>query len=594
MTYTEAVAYIRSLSITGWRLGNARMEAFLQRLGNPHNQVPIVHVTGTNGKGSTTTLISSILRQAGYRVGSYISPHVFDLCERIQIDGEPISHDLLVEGVEFCKPHIERLRDTEYGQVTEFELKTALAFWAYATQRVDIVVLEVGLGGRIDATNVIVPEVSVIVSIGLDHTDRLGPTHRDIAYEKAGIIKPGRPVVSGALHPDADAMIAQVAQAQRAPLLRVRPACKEVALDGADLTLPAPLSYEERGEAVGSPSPFSGEKGQGVEGSENLIPPSPLSYEERGEAVGSPSPFSGEKGQGVEGSENLIPPSPLSYEERGEAVGSPSPFSGEKGQGVEGSENLTPLSPLSASREGGEPISPSPFTERGQGGEVNNPALGEGLGVRAITEGTVNSPTLLYEPLPSPRDSAVRVALGDWSMTLEPFLLGNYQRHNTACAVGAVLCLRERGFKISDEAIVWGVASARLPGRLQVVRERPTVVLDGAHNPDASFALAKSIPALFQYRRLLLVFGMLHPHEPAPVLEPLLNRASEVIFTRIPNERAYQPDVLMQIARTLHPELPMRVCETPSVAFATALESANPDDLVLITGSFYLIGLWRV
>ncbi|MFN7162408.1 MAG: bifunctional folylpolyglutamate synthase/dihydrofolate synthase, partial [Fimbriimonadales bacterium] len=218
MDFTEAVRYIESLSIQGWRLGNARFEAFLERLGSPHLKFPCVHITGTNGKGSTTTLISAILRAAGYRVGTYISPHVFDIRERILIDGALIDRALFCEGVATMRPLIEQLSDTEYGLITEFEIKTALAFWAFAQAQVDIAVLEVGLGGRMDATNVITPELSVIVSIGLDHTDWLGATHRDIAYEKAGIIKPNRPVVSGVAHADAAAMIAQVAATRGAPL----------------------------------------------------------------------------------------------------------------------------------------------------------------------------------------------------------------------------------------------------------------------------------------------------------------------------------------------------------------------------------------
>ncbi|MCS7066293.1 MAG: Mur ligase family protein, partial [Fimbriimonadales bacterium] len=223
MTCEQAIAYIQSLTLYGWRLGNARMEALLERLGNPHQRLRVVHITGTNGKGSTTALVASILKEAGYRVGAYFSPYVFDFRERILIDGEPIAPERLVEGVQRCQPLIEQLRDTEYGQVTEFELKTALAFWAYAQGSVDFAVMEVGLGGRLDATNVVIPAVSVIVSVGLDHTDRLGPTHRDIAYEKAGIVKPGRPVVSGVLHPDAQAMVEAVVRRRGAPLLQVMP-----------------------------------------------------------------------------------------------------------------------------------------------------------------------------------------------------------------------------------------------------------------------------------------------------------------------------------------------------------------------------------
>ncbi len=533
MTYADAVAYIESLNLYGWRLGNARMEAFLERLGNPQAQMPIVHITGTNGKGSTTALITSILRQAGYRVGSYFSPYVFDFCERIQIDGEPISHALLTEGVAVCKSLIERLRDTEYGQVTEFELKTALAFWAFVNEGVDIAVMEVGLGGRIDATNVIVPEVSVIVSIGLDHTDRLGPTHRDIAYEKAGIIKPGRPVVSGALHPDADAMIAQVAEHRGAPLIRVRP---------IDLPPPTPISAND-----------------------------PACHSERSE----------------ESQQALTLPNPPSADASGEG-GSPTPLSHSVGEGsgvrAEVGEGQGARAEISEMRQEGESTSPLPTAH------CPLPFLLP----------TPHSPlplllpnTLLYQPLPSPRDSALKVCAGDWNLELHPSLLGDYQRHNTACAVGAILCLRERGYPIPDEAIAQGVASVKMPGRLQVVRERPLVVLDGAHNPDASQALAKTLPNLFSFRQLLVVFGMLRPHEPAPVLEPLLPLTSELILTQIPNMRAYDPETLLGVARQLRPDLPTLTCHEPHLAFSTALAHAQPEDLVLITGSFYLVGLWQ-
>ncbi len=501
MTYAQAVDYIQSLSLYGWRMGNARMEALLELLGNPQQKLPVVHITGTNGKGSTTALVASILRHAGYRVGAYFSPYVFDFRERILIDGEPIPEELLREGVERCIPLIERLRDTEYGQVTEFELKTALAFWAYVQSGMEIAVMEVGLGGRLDATNVIVPEVSILVSVGLDHTDRLGPTHRDIAYEKAKIFKRGRWAVSGVRNPDAQAMVRAVAQAQGAPLIEVVPAL--------------------------SPHP----------------PQPSLSHKER-EGVNSP-----------------LPPS----------------LRGEKeGQGVRADRKPSPSPALS-------------LPQRGRG------ARGEGFHSLLPTPHSL----ITWQPLPSPRDSGVRVEWGDGSLDLYPQLIGNHQRHNTACAVSAVLCLRKRGYTIPEDAIRAGVASTTLPGRLQVVKERPLVVLDGAHNAEAAEALANTLPRVFSYERLILVFGMLRPHHPESVLQSLLPISDCVLFTSALSERAYPPHTLLEYAHkwTALAESPqprfMDVVPEPAEAFRRALQMAGQDDLILVTGSFYLVGLWR-
>ncbi|MCS7066501.1 MAG: hypothetical protein NZL85_09580, partial [Fimbriimonadales bacterium] len=206
---------------------------------------------------------------------------------------------------------------------------------------------------------------------------------------------------------------------------------------------------------------------------------------------------------------------------------------------------------------------------------------------------------LLYTPLPSPTDSAVRLQKGDWMLDVHPRLMGGYQRHNVACAVGAALCLREQGYAIPDEAIERGVARAWLPGRMQVVGESPLVVLDGAHNPDAAAALARTLQQVFKYRRLILVFGMLRPHEPRAVLHHLLPLAERVIFTRAPSERAYDPNELLACAQQWQQEtgnrypLQLTVGEQPLQAFRDALGHADADDVVLITGSFYLVGAWR-
>ena len=168
-----------------------RMFALMDELGNPQNQYPIIHVAGTKGKGSASALCASALQAGGYKVGLYTSPHLIDYCERIQINGEPISHKLMVELVEEIKPAVARV-----PFLTTFEITTALGFLAFARQECNATVIEVGLGGRLDATNIVTPKVSVITSLSYDHMAVLGNTLAKIAGEKAGIIKQGVPVVS--------------------------------------------------------------------------------------------------------------------------------------------------------------------------------------------------------------------------------------------------------------------------------------------------------------------------------------------------------------------------------------------------------------
>ncbi len=168
-----------------------RMRDLMTALGNPQDTYPSMHVAGTKGKGSTSALCASALQAAGYKVGLYTSPHLQEYGERIQINGEPVSHVELIELIELVKPAVAKI-----PLLTTFEITTALAFVHFAQQKVDVAVIEVGLGGRLDATNILTPRVSVITSLSYDHTAVLGNTLTLIAGEKAGIIKPGIPVVS--------------------------------------------------------------------------------------------------------------------------------------------------------------------------------------------------------------------------------------------------------------------------------------------------------------------------------------------------------------------------------------------------------------
>ncbi|HHW18215.1 MAG TPA: bifunctional folylpolyglutamate synthase/dihydrofolate synthase [Firmicutes bacterium] len=197
--YQKALEWIHSTARFGSRLGLERISKLLTLLGNPERSCKFVHITGTNGKGSVTAFVASVLKEAGYRTGMYTSPYLEDFRERIMINGKKIPKKALVDLVDEVRPRVEQMVAEGYEHPTEFEINTALGFLYFSREGCDYVALEVGLGGRFDATNVVTPAVSVITTIGYDHMDRLGNTLAQIAFEKAGIIKPGIPVVTGAL-----------------------------------------------------------------------------------------------------------------------------------------------------------------------------------------------------------------------------------------------------------------------------------------------------------------------------------------------------------------------------------------------------------
>ncbi|MCL2695522.1 MAG: bifunctional folylpolyglutamate synthase/dihydrofolate synthase [Clostridiales bacterium] len=215
MTYEQVLTYIDSAIWHGSRLGLSRTRELLERLGNPQDKLRFVHIAGTNGKGSTSAMLSFVLQQAGYRVGLYISPFVNVFSERMQVNNEPIGDDALVEIAIEVAAQAEQMTD----KPTEFELITAIAMCFFVRSRCDIVILEVGLGGRLDSTNVIkTPLVAVITAMGFDHQKQLGNTMREIATEKAGIIKEGGDVVVYGANPEAEAVFAVVCRARSARL----------------------------------------------------------------------------------------------------------------------------------------------------------------------------------------------------------------------------------------------------------------------------------------------------------------------------------------------------------------------------------------
>jgi dihydrofolate synthase/folylpolyglutamate synthase len=194
-----------------------RMRALLRLVGDPHRCLRVVHVAGSKGKGSTSALLASVLRQAGYRTGLFTSPHLVDVTERMQVDGVSISPLELTALIEEIRPAVELL-EQHGSSPTFFEVATALGLLHFVRRRVDIAVIEVGLGGRFDSTNVCAPLVSVITSISFDHVHVLGDKLSSIAREKAGIVKTGRPVISGATPPEAREVIVEVCRRQGSPL----------------------------------------------------------------------------------------------------------------------------------------------------------------------------------------------------------------------------------------------------------------------------------------------------------------------------------------------------------------------------------------
>lgn len=221
--------WLFSLAQFGIKFGLENIHAVLAGLDRPERAFPSVHIAGTNGKGSVSAMVERALREAGHRTGRYTSPHLLDLSERFAIDGAPVAQDRMLASVVRVQDAVERLRANGTLDVhpTFFEITTAVAFDLFREAGVDVAVCEVGLGGRLDATNVLSPVACAITSIGFDHQQYLGNTLAEIAAEKAGIIKPHTPVVVGAMTAEAHAPIARAAASAQAPLIDV-PACTVV------------------------------------------------------------------------------------------------------------------------------------------------------------------------------------------------------------------------------------------------------------------------------------------------------------------------------------------------------------------------------
>ncbi|MSU71439.1 MAG: bifunctional folylpolyglutamate synthase/dihydrofolate synthase [Opitutus sp.] len=219
---TAATEFLFAQKAHGAKFGIDRMARFSEELGHPERGLPCLHIAGTNGKGSVAAMIESILCAAGWRTGLFTSPHLVKPGERVQVDRLALTDAELMDYVAELRPLADRVAaNAADDRPSFFEFMTAMAFLQFTRKRCDVAVLEVGLGGRLDATNVVIPEVSVITSIGLDHCEILGETLEQIAAEKGGIVKPDRPVVLGRMPPAAEDVIREMAAQRRAPVISV-------------------------------------------------------------------------------------------------------------------------------------------------------------------------------------------------------------------------------------------------------------------------------------------------------------------------------------------------------------------------------------
>ena len=414
MNITEALSFIHKTVWLGSKPGLSRTEHLLSLMGNPHKKLKFVHVAGTNGKGSTSACIASVLQEAGYKTGLYTSPYINVFNERMQIDGVMISDDELCRMCEYIKPLSDSMID---DPPTEFELITALAMEYFYRNNCDIVVLEVGMGGELDSTNVIdSPEAAVICAIDLDHTSFLGSTVEEVASAKAGIIKSGTKV---ALY-DCEKSVYDVFDKK----------CTDV---GASLVAAGFDKIANVKHSLG-------------------------------------------------------------------------------------------------------------FSEFDYGKYKN----------------------------------------------IKLSLVGSYQPKNASVAITAIEILREKGYKISDEALFKGLEEVKWPGRFEILGENPVFVLDGAHNPHGMKATVNSLQDHFGDKKIHFVVGAMADKDVSGMMKMLLPLAKDFTAVRPDNPRAMSAEELSELLCKLGAVA--ESADTVALGVKSALEKAGKGGIVACLGSLYFSG----
>jgi dihydrofolate synthase / folylpolyglutamate synthase len=413
-------------------LGLARMQELVRLLGNPQNLYPTIHVGGTSGKGSTSTIIASILATK-YKVGLHTSPHLVKINERITYYATGIKYDIdddhLIDLVNEVRPRIESMEKGHSGPPSYFEIVTAMAFMYFKKINVDLAVIEVGMGGRYDATNVISPKVAVLTNVGLDHTEILGDSVEKIVEDKVGIIKPGISVVSGVTQPSVIKIVEEK--------------CRQ---ENAKLSL---LNRDFRFRIT----------------------------------------------------------------------------------------------------------------------ELNN---------KLTKFDYLGGKTLL---------------------NLELLLPGTFQAENASLALRAIEELSNHQVNIEEKNIRKALKSVYIPGRMEIIRKKPLVILDGAHNPDKIRALVTSIRKIFPGKKITAIVAIKNDKNAREMLELLLPICLKIILTQyrvkmdVGEIISYNPEELNRIIMKSDRKIPARIITSPIVALRKTNKSALADDVILVTGSLYLVGL---
>ncbi len=483
MTYQEAIRYLFSLEFFGIKLGLDNIRRLMELLGNPQNNLRIIHIAGTNGKGSVANYTANILQASGYKTGLYTSPHLVKFEERISIDGNLISEGDVTRLTERIKPLAEQLaKESNGAHPTFFEVTTAMALLYFFEQKVDFTVLEVGLGGRLDATNIVKTGIVVITNIAFDHMKQLGYTLKEIAREKAGIIKKNSTVITGATG-DSLEEIRNVCKKQNATLI----------------TYPKDISY----------------RNLGIHKKSN---PTRLPEYQQFYVFGRLGDYPNLKTQ-MPGEHQLCNATlAIGAVESIILQSFPELF-------VQKSPGTIPLRAYLDSRQ-----------KRNQ---------------------FIYTDEISEDEIPLP------------------------EKENSDSALSRI-------GKILLSGVPEGIKNTHWPGRLEVVKESPIVLLDGAHNEAGAKVLQKAIKEFFTYEKLYLVIGITEGKEAEKIIEILCPLADEVIVTSAKNHRVIAPEELM---KQIHPTAkPVTIAKPVADAVKYVLSRAKANDLICISGSLYVVG----
>ena len=576
----DAIEYINTPRWLASRLGLERIRELLDRLGRPQDRLKFVHVAGTNGKGSTCAFTASILAEAGFKTGLFTSPYVETFHERIRVNGRNISDEDLTAATLRVRECAEAMEAEGGEHPTEFELMTAVALVHFAHVGCDIVVLEVGLGGRLDSTNVIAaPEVAAIVSIALDHTNLLGNTLAEIAHEKAGIVKEGSTVVSWPQEPSAMEVVEDAAR--RAGDKLVVPdfsllSVGKVTRGAALLTRGTALEHEGHAPCSDSPrfaaelraehAPHAQELQAGARGGSTCEAGDPAR-----EAPCSDSPrFAAEL--------RAEPPA------RGRQVGAADDL---------GCGTAFELAPHAQELQAGAGF------DAGFGGRMpravpQEPNVPSGTFVRA--QDCLSMAYAHRTPMSQVEGTLPMRQFSYRGCEYATRLLGSYQPSNAAMAIEIAGALRERGWEIPDEAIARGIAETRWPARFEVLDQpagMPTVVIDGGHNPQGAGVLADSLRDVFPDKRPVFLVGILADKDYRSMLRAVAPLASAFVCVTPPNPRALDAADLAEAIRETCDELGVCVAVEVAGDFGDAVSAARKiagsEGLICAFGSLYSI-----